>query len=319
MILALLGVGGGIVLLTGGAEGLVRGASSLARRIGLSALVIGLTVVSVGTSLPELVVSLGASLQGSGSLALGNVVGSNISNIGLILGVAALVQPLRVEAQVVRVDVPLLVIASLLLVALILDGLLGRVDGMLLVAGIIAYLFYNVQSAQDEAPEIREGAEEVLSSVHPLWMDLGLVALGIGGLLAGAHFLVEGAVHIARSLGVTELVIGLTVVAVGTSLPELATSVVAARRGEGDIAIGNAVGSSVFNILGILGVTAVVQPLPTSGLGTVEVALMVGAAVVVLPLLRTGFLLGRREGLGLLLGYLGYLLYLAFEDMLPIL
>lgn len=311
MILALLGVGGGIVLLTGGAEGLVRGASSLARRMGLSALVIGLTVVSVGTSLPELVVSLGASLQGSGSLALGNVVGSNISNIGLILGVAALVQPLRVEAQVVRVDVPLLVLASLLLVALILDGLLGRVDGMLLVAGIIAYLFYNVQSAQSEAPEIQEGAEEILSSVHSLWRDLGLVVLGIGGLLAGAHFLVEGAVHIARSLGVTELVIGLTVVAVGTSLPELATSVVAARRSEGDIAIGNAVGSSVFNILGILGVTAVVQPLSTTGLGVVETALMVGAAVVVLPLLRTGFLLGRREGLGLLLGYLGYLLYLA--------
>lgn len=319
MLIALLRMGGGLVILTGGAELLVRGATSLARRMGLSALVIGLTIVSVGTSLPELVVSLDAALAGSSGVALGNVVGSNISNIGLILGVAALVRPLRVEAQIVRVDVPLLAIVSLFTVALTVDEWLGRMDGLLLTAGIVAYLGYTAYAAQQARPHVQEGGEELLSSVHSLWLDLGLLAVGIGGLIGGAHLLVEGAVQIARSLGVRRIVIGLTVVAVGTSLPELATSVVAARYGEGDIAIGNVVGSCIFNLLGILGVTAAVHPFSTAGLGVVETVFMVGAAVAVLPLLRSGYTLGRWEGGALLLGYVGYLAYLIAGEILPVL
>lgn len=317
MLTAFLGVGGGLILLTAGAEALVRGAASLARRVGLSPLVIGLTVVAIGTSMPELVVSLDAAVQGSGGVALGNVVGSNISNIALILGIAALVRPMRVQAQIVRVDGPILVAVSILLVILMLDGVLGRIDGGVLAAGIVAYLAYNVQAATNEPSSIQTAGEEALSPVHPLWMDIGLLALGIGALVGGAHFLVEGAVHIAQSLGVRRIVIGLTIVAVGTSLPELATSVVAAWRDEGDIAIGNVIGSCIFNILGILGVTAVVHPLSTASLGTVETFLLVGVAVAVLPFLRSGFVLSRREGIFLLLGYLGYLVYLVIGEVLP--
>ncbi len=318
MLLSLLSMGGGLIVLTGGAEFLVRGATSLARRIGLSALVIGLTVVSVGTSLPELVVSLDAAFTGSSSVALGNVVGSNISNIGLILGVAALVSPLRVETKIVRLDVPLLVLVSLFLVAVTLDEWLGRLEGVVLTAGIVAYLVYNVQAAKQTSLRSKAG-EDVLASVHSVWRDLCFLVLGIGGLIVGAHFLVEGAVQIARSLGVRRIVIGLTIVALGTSLPELATSLVAARHGEGDIAIGNVVGSCIFNVLGILGVTAAIHPFSTASLGVVEMAFMVGAALAVLPLLRSGFTLGRWEGGLLLLGYVGYLAYLTAVEVLPVL
>lgn len=316
MLFALLSLGGGLVILTVGAELLIRGATSFARRMGLSALMIGLTVVSIGTSLPELVVSLDAALTGSSSVALGNVVGSNISNIALILGAVALVRPLQVETQLVRTEVPLLVIVSVLMIVLTLDEWLGRIDGLVLTAGIVAYLLYNVRAARKARSE-GETTEDVLSSVHPFWMDLGLFVMGIAGLVGGAHLLVEGAVHIAESIGVRRIVIGLTVVAVGTSLPELATSIVAAHHGEGDIAIGNVVGSCIFNLLGILGVTATILPFSTASLGLVETLFMVGTAVAVLPLLRSGFTLGRWEGAFLLLSYAAYLAYLVVGEILP--
>ncbi|MEF8938797.1 MAG: calcium/sodium antiporter [Salinivenus sp.] len=313
MLMPLAQVIGGFVVLTGGAEALVYGAASLARRMGLSPLVIGLTVVSIGTSLPELVVGLEAALAGSGDLALGNIVGSNIGNIALILGLAALVRPISVEAQVVRVDGPILVGASLVFAGLTLDGRLGRVDGGLLVAGIVAYVLYSVWAAQNPSAPVAEAFDDEVPRQHSVALDLVLLLLGLGGLVAGAHLLVTGAVSIAEGLGVGPLLIGLTIVAVGTSLPELATSVVAARRGRGDIAVGNAVGSSIFNILGILGGIVLVQPLSTVALGTLDTGVMLGVSVLILPLFRSDWTLSRREGallLGCYLAYLGALLAL---------
>lgn len=310
MLLSLLGVTAGFLLLTVAAEALVHGASSLARRGGLSPLVIGLTVVSMGTSLPELVVSIDAAVGGTGGLSLGNVVGSNVGNLALILGVAALVCPITVQAQVVRVEAPILVLVSVVFVGLVLDGRLSRLDGLLLTAGIVAYLAYTFRAAVASPVNLESEVVDGLAENHSLWVDLGMIGVGIGGLLGGAHLLVEGAVSIAETLGVGPVLIGLTVVAVGTSLPELATSVVAARREQGDIAVGNAVGSSIFNILAILGVTVLVQPLSTETLGWGATGIMLAIAVVVIPLLRTNWTLGRAEGAFLLACYVGYLGYL---------
>lgn len=310
MLNSVLFILGGFVLLTVAAEALVYGAASLARQFGLSPLVIGLTIVSIGTSLPELLVSLEAAFVGSGDLALGNVVGSNIGNLALILGVAALVRPIAIQAQVVRIEAPVLVVVSVVFVGLIADGALGRLDGALLVVSIVAYVVYTLQVAQQATPAVQEEFEESVPAAHSLTLDVGMLVLGMGGLVAGAHLLVEGAVVLAEMFGVGPIVIGLTVVAVGTSLPELATSVVAAYRGRGDIAVGNAVGSSIFNILGILGVTVVFQPMSTQTLGWMEVGVMLGTAVVIIPLFRTNWTLSRLEGAFLLLSYLAYLAYL---------
>lgn len=312
MYISVLMTVGGIVLLTIGAELLVSGSVSLARRVGLSPLVIGLTVVSLGTSMPELVVSFDSVLLGSETIGLGNIVGSNISNIALVLGLAALVRPLQVEAQVLRLDGPILVGVSVLLVVLILDGGLGALEGGLLAVGVVAYLFHSVKAAQSSATAVHKEVSDVLPSRQGRIREIGFLVVGLGGLILGADILVEGGIHIAKELGVSKLVVGLTVVAVGTSLPELATTVLAAYRGNGDIAIGNAVGSSILNILGILGFTAAVFPLSTAGLSGVELVTMVGVAVLILPLLWTDSTLDRTDGAVLLLVYIVYLYLLFF-------
>lgn len=310
MYLSLLKTIGGIALLTVGAELLVTASVSLARRVGLSPLIVGLTVVSFGTSMPELVVNFDAVIRGNEALGVGNVIGSNISNIALILGLAALVRPLRVEAQVIRRDGPILVGASMLLVGLVLDGHLGHLDGATLSAGVVGYFVYSVWMARESPTALEEEYDEGLPAERGLGRELGFFGVGLGGLIGGADVLVEGAVSVAQVCHVPQIVIGLSVVAVGTSLPELATSMLAAHRGEGDIAIGNAVGSSILNILGILGFTAVVFPLSTAGLSVVELVTMVGVVVLALPLLRSDFTLTRREGSVLLAVYVGYMLYL---------
>jgi cation:H+ antiporter len=309
-------MGGGFAFLTLGAEGLVRGSSGLALRLGLTPLVIGLTVVAFGTSSPELLVSLRTAWAGQGSLAVGNVVGSNIANFALILGLAALVRPLAVQTQVVRFDIPVVIVSSAALAALLFDGRLGRVEGAGLLAALVAYLTWNVRSALRETGGEDVGREAVgtvraaTASRWSLAADVGLLAVGLVGLGLGAEGLVTGAVGLATRFGVSEAVIGLTVVAVGTSLPELATSLVAAARGEGDIAIGNAVGSNVFNVLGVIGPAAVILPLPRGGVGPLDLGVMVGAALLMLPLMRTGYRLTRLEGLLLLTGYVTYVAYL---------
>ncbi len=307
MLTALLWILGGLLLLTGGAEGLVRGASSLARRVGISPLIIGLTIIAYGTSAPELVVSLQAAVGGNPDIALGNVVGSNISNIGLILAGAALLSPIRAQAQILRLDVPIMIGVSALLLGLIWDQVVGRLNGLVLVAGAVVYTLICIWGSWDESQE--EVLEEFNAGVpnqDSLWRAVLFSAGGLGLLVLGARFLVSGAVTVAEALGLSATIIGLTVVAVGTSLPELATSLVAALRGQSDLALGNLVGSNIFNILGILGITASIQPVDASGLSWLDAGVMLAFAIVTLPFLWTGYTFSRWEG-GLLLG--GYVAY----------
>jgi cation:H+ antiporter len=304
----------GFVLLVLGAELLIRGGASLALRFGLPPLVVGLTVVAMGTSSPELVVSLKAALTGRGSIAVGNVVGSNICNIALILGLAAAIRPLKVQVQLVRTDVPIMVACSLLLLLLLLNGIVSRLEGVLLTVGIVVYVAFSLRQAQRE----RQKHQQALLDAAPVptqpgrspLLDILFLAGGIGMLVLGADTFVKGAVSAARAIGVSEAVIGLTLVALGTSLPELATSAMAAWKKEGDIAIGNIIGSNIFNILFILGATATVSPVHSQGIGWVDLGMMCLLAILMLPLMRTGFVLSRREGLFLLALYGGYLFHL---------
>lgn len=306
MLLDLLFLFGGLALLFVGAEGLVRGAASLALRIGITPLVVGLTVVAFGTSAPELVVSVQAALGGTGGIAIGNVVGSNIANVALILGVAALIRPLRVEAQLVRFDMPMMVAVTGLLVALLWDKTLSRPEALLLLAGFAAYIAFTLYQAR-RSRTLLLTLDAALP--QPVSSRLRDVAYLVGGLLAlglGSTGLVHGAVAIAGALKIPDAVIGLTLVAVGTSLPELATSSLAAYRGEGDLAIGNVVGSNLFNVLGILGVAALVRPLYAPGLTPLDLGALLIAALLILPLARSGFVLSRREGVLLLAFYGAY-------------
>ena len=309
----------GLVLLVAGAEALVRGASRLAALFGISRLVIGLTVVAAGTSSPELAVSLGAAFSGQSDLAVGNVVGSNIFNVLCILGLCALILPLRVSSQLVRTDVPVLVGVSLLLLVLAADGRIGRLDGLLLVGGLVAYTWYSIAEGRRTAPagEVVDAGGGV--AAQGLW-----VATGLFLLVVGARWLVDGAVAMARLMGVSELVVGLTIVAAGTSLPEVATSVVASLRGERDIAVGNVVGSNILNILGILGLTALVAGgLPVApSLQGFDLPVMVAVALACLPIFFSGHLINRSEGALFLGYYLAYTLYVVLaatrHDALPL-
>ena len=310
----------GLVLLVLGAESLVRGASRLAASIGISPLVIGLTVVAFGTSAPEMAVSIGSSLTGSADVAIGNVVGSNIFNVLLILGLSALVAPLVVSQQLVRLDVPLMIGASVVLWLLVLDGRVGRADGVLLTGGILVYTWWAIRSSRRESRLVeREYAAEFGErdrSRGRLAFDVLRVAAGLALLVLGSRWFVEGAIAIAESLGVSDLVIGLTVVAAGTSMPELATSVVASLRGERDIAVGNVVGSNLFNILAVLGVSAIVAPdgVPVAlSAVRIEIPVMSAVALACLPIFFAGYVISRWNGL-LFVGMYGlYVAYLILD------
>lgn len=306
-VLALVG---GLALLVVAANALVRGAAALALRLGLTPLVVGLTVVAFGTSAPELVVSVQAAIAGAGGIAVGNVVGSNVANIGLILALAVLVRPLATNPALVRRDLPALLGVTALAAAFLVDQRLGRAEGGVLVLGLAAYLVWSVRAAR------RENAEADLAVAEPtgpVWRDALFVAGGLAGLVVGADLFVGGAVRLAEAAGVSNAVIGLTVVAVGTSLPEMATSVVAAVRGEGEIAVGNVVGSNLFNLLGILGVAALVRPLVAPGLEPVDVAVMGAFTGALAVMLFTGRRLVRAEAVALVAGYVGYVAYLVVQ------
>jgi cation:H+ antiporter len=314
---ALVRLLGGLGLLVLGAEWLVGGAARLAVRMGVSPLIIGLTVVAFGTSAPELAVSVGSVLSGRAELAFGNVVGSNISNILLILGASALVTPLVVAAPLIRLEVPVMLGVSVLTLVLALDGGLGRADGVLLVAGALAYCLFQARQSRRETLDVRqEFAREFGDAATRPWLDVGRLVAGCALLVVGSGWLVEGAVVMARALGVSELVIGLTVVAAGTSLPELATSVLAAVRGERDIAVGNVVGSNIFNLLLVLGASAAIAP---GGLAVSPASLqfdlpvMIAVTLACLPVFASGHVIARWEG-ALFLSYYGaYLLYLGLN------
>ena len=317
LVLLLLGVAALIV----GAEALVRGAAHLAAVVGVSPLVIGLTVVAYGTSSPELAVSVQASWTGQADLAMGNVVGSNILNVLLILGVSALLIPLTVARQLLWLDVPLMIVLSVCTLVFGLDGRIDRWDGAIFVAVLVAYTVFLIRKSRREVAAERALDPELFADVRApslariVW-DAVLVLAGLGLLVLGSRWLVQGAVAIATALGVSELLIGLTVVAVGTSLPEVATTIAAAARGQRDIAVGNVVGSCIFNIISVLGISSVVSRegiLVSPQALQFDLPVMIGVAVACLPVFYTGGTISRWEG-GLFLGYyVAYTVYLILD------
>ncbi len=318
----------GLVLLVVGAEALVRGASKLAVAAGITPLVIGLTIVAFGTSSPELAVSVQSSWHGQGDLALGNVVGSNIFNVLFILGVSALITPLVVARQVVRQEAPVMILMSVLLLAVALDGAVGRLDATVLVALLLAYTVLLVARSQAEAAT--QGRSEVSSQRAEGWdshwaAQIALILIGLGLLVLGSDWLVNAAIDFARALGVSELIIGLTIVAAGTSMPEVATSVMAAIRGHRDIAVGNVIGSNVFNILGVLGVSGLIAPSPLMVSPTAlafDLPVMVAVALLCLPIFFSGSVISRGEGALFLACYAAYTVFLILRSqespLLPI-
>lgn len=305
----------GLVLLVAGAEALVRGASRLAAAFGISPLVIGLTVVAFGTSSPEMAVSVMSAYSGQADLAVGNVVGSNIFNVLFILGLSAAIAPLIVSRQLIRLDVPIMIGISVLLFLLVLDGNINRLDGVLLFGGIIAYTVFQIVQARREKRANAESEEAIEKPHTPLqWLtNIGFVVGGLVLLVLGSNWLVDGAVFIAQSLGVSELVIGLTIVAAGTSLPEVATSVIASIRGQRDIAVGNVVGSNIFNILCVLGLASLVSPESINVAASAlrfDIPVMIVVALACLPIFFTGRVIARWEGFVFLAYYVVYTVYL---------
>lgn len=307
----------GLILLVGGGELLVRGASTLAVRVGISPLVVGLTVVAAATSAPELAVTVDAVLDGETDLAIGNVVGSNIANILLILGASALVLPLVVRRQLLKIDVPVLVLLSVLLLVLSLDGGISRVDGLVLLTVLVGYTLWTVRVSKRASTT--EADTDVPATSVSVPVSVLMVIGGVALLVAGSQLLVDGAVNIATSLGVSGLVVGLTVVAIGTSLPELAASVVAVRKRQTELAVGNAVGSCLANIGLVLGVPALFTPggLAVPGAAVaLDIPLMIAAALVLLPVAFTRALIVRWEGIvfvGLYAAYTGYVVLAATD------
>lgn len=312
MEILLLLVSGGLLLYLG-AEWLVRGSASLAIRLGISSLVVGLTVVSLGTSAPEMVVSIKAALSGLGSIAIGNVIGSNISNIAIILGVSALLRPMKVNRRLLRFDAPVMVAVSILFFVMMRDQVLERREAGLLFIGIITYTsIIVILSRKDRKRADLVGTNTDLEAYgkRSALLDVLFILLGLSGLVAGSHLFVNGATDLAKLLGVSEAVIALTIVALGTSLPELATSVVASVKGQEDIAVGNVIGSNILNLLAILGVSGMLTPLKPRGIGVVDLVLMVGLSVILLPIMYWRLKIGRLEGAFFLLIYTAYMFYL---------
>ncbi len=299
-------IGAGLYLLTTAADWLVHGAANLARRFGISSLVIGLTVVAFGTSMPEFVVSVDASLAGNPGIAVGNVVGSNIFNIAFILGVAALIQPITCSRTVIRRDVPVMITVAALMWYLSSDHLLSRVEAAALFVLLIVYTVYCYAKARGEAAVEQSESGETYTPTT-LKAEIWLIMTGLVAMIAGSKLLLHGSVAIAKSAGISDEVIGLTLIAAGTSLPELATSIVAALRGQSDIAIGNVVGSNIFNILGILGLAGMILPLDVSQhMVTIDCPYMFVVCLACLPIMRTGFSITRFEGVLLLASYVFY-------------
>lgn len=330
----------GFVMLYFGAEWLVKGSSSLARSLGVTPIVIGLTVVAFGTSAPELVVSVISSIKGKSMIAVGNVVGSNICNIALVLGMAAVFQPITCDRSVIKRDMPIMLGISIYLLVLSLNSELGRFEGATLFAGIILYTFFNYYTAKKEPKMASVGASmttegalgnsgggvldspgdlEDIEYITSRQKQIAFTVVGIIGVVAGAQLVVETAVEIMQVLGVSEKFIGLTIVAFGTSLPELATSVVAAIRKEMDISIGNLVGSNVFNILSVLGAASLIRPIPIPG-GFFESGLVIDYLVMILTsflpwvMMRKTNTITRIDGIILLSCYVGYIVYLILKS-----
>jgi cation:H+ antiporter len=300
-----------IILLFFGAESLVKGSSSLALKTGLSPLTVGLTVVAFGTSSPELVVSIKAALAQQGDIAVGNVVGSNLFNIGIILGLTALICPIPVHKQIIKSDSPIALFSAVLLAVFLLNGRIGRIEGVIFFIGIAAYTWMNIAMTRrkrkiGEADSAPDNAGVIYKRKTT---DIAFILGGLAVLVVGSEILVEHSVTLARALGISEAVIGLTIISAGTSMPELATSIIAALRKQPDIAIGNVIGSNIFNILGILGTASIISPISAPGISATDYSFMLIFTVLLIPLLYTGRILHRIEGV-ILLALYGVYLYM---------
>ena len=312
LLLISLYISGGLVLLYFGADWLVKGAITLALHLGLSPLIVGLTVVALGTSIPEALVSVQAAIGHQGGIAIGNVVGSNILNIAMILGLSALISPLKVDSHIVKADVPLLAGATFMLVVLLEDFHISRMEGAFLLLCIVGYVVGNIMTVKKTAPEDNkiDGLEVQEDSGKTFWRDIALLIVGIITLGFGANFLVTGAVDLARIWGLSEALIGLTIVSIGTGTPELATALMAAYRKSADLAIGNAVGSNLFNIMFVLGIAGLVAPLDATGINPSDLYVMLAVTLLLLPTVWTGRVLDRKEGFMFLAIYVGYIYHL---------
>ena len=312
LLMIALYITGGLVLLFFGADWLVQGAVTLALHLGLSPLIVGLTVVALGTSVPEALVSVQAALGHQGGIALGNVIGSNILNIALILGLSAFFNPLKVDSHLVKADVPLLAGATFMLVVLLEDFHISRMEGAFLLLCIVGYVAGNIMTVKRTPPEENkiEGVELPEDHSKNLWRDISFLFIGLIALAFGSNFLVTGAVDLARIWGLSEALIGLTIVSIGTGTPEMATALMAAYRKRADLAIGNAVGSNLFNIMFVLGIAALVAPLDGKGISSIDLYVMLGVTILLLPTVWTGRILDRKEGFLFLAIYVGYLYHL---------
>ncbi len=315
MILDILYIIIGVTLVLQGAEKLTEGASALARRMNVPEIVIGLTIVAAGTSAPELFVSFVSALNGTPDLAVGNIVGSNILNTMLIVGCSAMVAPMAISKSTVRKDIPFAVAASALLTVLCLDGFdaptlqgntISRIDGAILLAGFTAFTAYTLRMARNGNTDVPQAA----AAMPKTWKSATAIVVGLAFLIIGSDIFVDSATDVAHTLGISESVIGLTIVAGGTSLPELATSIVAARKGQSAIAIGNVIGSNVFNILATLGITAVVCPMQISGITLTDMTVMLVSMAAVWLFSFTKYTVARWEGAVLTAGYIAYLCWL---------
>lgn len=293
-----------------GADWLVKGSSALALKAKISPLVVGLTVVAFGTSAPELVISVNSVLNGQGDIAIGNVIGSNIFNTCFILGISAILYPLRAKKQLTRIDIPLMIFATILLTLFFWDGSIERWQGGVFVAGIVAYVIFSLYFSRKQNKEPQTELEE---QSRPWYLDILYILMGLAILIFGSRLLIDNATNIARSIGVSEAVIGLTIIAAGTSMPELATSIVAALKKNQDIAIGNAVGSNLFNILGIAGITGLIRPIEAENINNIDLSVMLGTSLLLLPLAWTRNRISRGEGIALVLIYILYTLWLVRE------
>ena len=302
-----------LVALYIGAGWLVQGSSALAFKAKISPLVVGLTIVAFGTSAPELVVSLNATLKGEGDIAIGNIIGSNIFNIGIILGVSATICPLEVKKQLLRIDIPVMLAATVLLTILFWNGTLGRTEGLFFLTGIIIYTIFSLFYSRKHG---EEGPSEELEEQPKHWAaDTLAIVGGLVVLVFASRLLVDNAVSIAKELGVSEAVIGLTIVAAGTSMPELATSIVAAYKRKTDIAIGNIVGSNLFNILAIAGSCSLIHPIEAKNVNYIDLLVMLGISVLLLPLVKSGQKISRTEGFVLILFYVIYMFWLLRDTL----
>ncbi|MCV0367303.1 MAG: calcium/sodium antiporter [Nitrosopumilus sp.] len=309
LIFNFLLVGAGLTMLYFGGDWLVKGSIALSNKLGISQLVIGLTVVAFGTSAPELAVSISSAMQGLSDIALGNVVGSNIVNIGAILGMSAIISPIIVSKSAIRKEVPIMIGISFLLLGIILDGKIDFVDGALFVIGIIVFTGYSYRSSKKDTDTQVIPASQILQK-NVFSKSIIFIIVGLLLLTGGSFLTVDNVVIIGASFGISELFMGLTVVAIGTSLPELITSVVAARKGHADLSVGNIIGSNIFNILAILGISSLISGITVTEQVLVDVGIMLAFSLVLIPIMRSGFVISRREGVILVAGYVVYVIFL---------